>query len=133
MARKGISFKNLNEFKVDLSHYKELTEKQHAVLLKKVAFQLLSLIVEKNPVDTGRSQNNWQVAVDEAAGTATVDGTSTGINAKALSALNDIKAFSTVTLYNNVEYIVALEQGSSRQAPAGMVAVSIVEVQAQFP
>ena len=50
-----------------------------------------------------------------------------------MAALGKIEAFSTIILYNNVEYIVALEEGSSGQAPAGMVAVSIEEVNAQFP
>lgn len=134
MAKKGVSFKNLNQFNVDIQKFKDLTAEKHRLLLKKVAFQLLSLIVEKNPVKTGRSQNNWQVAVDKGTGTAAleIEGTKKIIQPDALAALDDIEAYSTVILYNNVEYIVALEKGSSTQAPAGMVAVSIEEVQAQF-
>ena len=69
-----IKLKNLNKFKVDLKKFEGLTEEKHKDLLTKVAFQLLGLIVEKNPVATGRCQNNRQVAVDESAGTATIDG-----------------------------------------------------------
>jgi len=32
-----------------------------------------------------------------------------------------------ITIYNNLEYIEALENGHSQQAPAGMVAVSLAE------
>jgi len=129
MAR--VRFKNGRKFRLDLRKFAELTEEQHAALLKKIAFQLLGLIVSKTPVDTGRAQNNWQVAVDAAAGTAQVSGGG-NVFSGALSALAKVKAFSTIILYNNVEYIVFLEHGTSKQAPRGMVSVSIQEVESQF-
>jgi len=126
-------FKNGAEFKLDLKRFENLTLEQHAQLIKKVAFQLLALIVQKNPVKTGRSQNNWQVAVDTAAGNASIDGGSvSAVESAGLVELANVKPFSTVILYNNVEYIVFLEDGSSTQAPQGMVQLSIIEVESQF-
>ncbi|MCP4377725.1 MAG: hypothetical protein GY794_16305 [bacterium] len=129
-----IEIKNVVEFSLDLTKFKDLAAEQHKALLKKVAFQLLELIVTKNPVKTGRSQNNWQVAVDSAAGDTVIDGIRTpqAIVEDGLSQLADVEAFSVIILYNNVEYIAALEDGSSTQAPEGMVAISIVEVEEQF-
>lgn len=126
-------FKNGAQFRLDLKRFDALTLEQHAQLIKKVAFQLLALIVQKNPVKTGRSQNNWQVAVDTAAGNASIDGGSVGaVESAGLAELANVKPFSTVILYNNVEYIVFLEDGSSTQAPQGMVQISIIEVESQF-
>lgn len=129
-----IKFRDKARFNLDLKRFNDLTEKQHAQLLKKVSFQLLKLIVQKNPVKTGRSQNNWQVAVDTAAGDAIIDGVrSQGVVIDSgFSALASVKPFSTVVLYNNVQYIIALEDGSSTQAPQGMVQISILEVENQF-
>ncbi len=129
-----VKFKNKARFTVNLSKFKDLVAEQHAILLRKVAFQLLGLIVEKTPVKTGRAQNNWQVAVDTSAGDAVIEGkrSSGAVQADGLSKLATVKAFSTILLYNNVEYIVFLEEGSSTQAPRGMVQISILEVEAQF-
>ncbi len=146
MARRGaIRFKNLDKFKVELKKFADLTEEQHVQLLKKVAFQVLTGVVEKTPVDTGRARGNWQVSVNGSAGNTTIErndqsgpaeatlapGLSTAVDA-GLAALAGVKPFSTVVIYNNVEYIAALEHGHSKQAPHGMVALTIAEVQAQF-
>lgn len=130
----SVRFRNGSQFKLDLKRFDDLTLKQHSQLLRKVAFQLLGLIVQKNPVKTGRSQNNWQVAVDTSAGDAVIAGrrSEAAIQADGLAELAKVKPFSTVILFNNVEYIVFLEEGSSTQAPQGMVAISILEVEAQF-
>jgi len=132
MAR--IKFRNGAKFKLDLRRFDDLTLEQHAQLLRKVAFQLLGLIVAKNPVDTGRSQNNWQVAVDTSAGDAEINGirSAGAVEADGLAELASVKPFSTIILYNNVDYIVFLEEGSSTQAPQGFVQISIVEVESQF-
>jgi hypothetical protein len=42
------------------------------------------------------------------------------------------KPFGTVSIANNVPYIGVLEFGSSKQAPGGMVRVTISEIQSQF-
>jgi len=130
----GLRFKNQARFSVDLRKFDDLTKEQAAALLRKVAFQLLGLIVTKTPVDTGRAQNNWQVSVDTGSREAVIAGkrSKAEIEAEALSALAFVKPFSTVLLYNNVEYIVFLEEGSSGQAPRGMVQISIQEVENQF-
>ena len=129
-----VKFKNKAQFTVNLKRFDKLTAKQHGLLLQKVAFQLLDLIVSKNPVLTGRSQNNWQVAVDTKAGDTIIEGDRSegAIVADGLSDLAAVKPFSQILLYNNVEYIVALEEGSSDRAPEGMVAISILEVENQF-
>jgi hypothetical protein len=42
--------------------------------------------------------------------------------------LAQFKLGDTVFIYNNVEYILALEFGSSKQAPAGMFRISFEEI-----
>lgn len=92
-------------------------------------------IIESTPVDTGRARANWQGGVDEfkagdvqpiASGDA--DSGSRGSANASLAIESSVKALSehkpgqTLVLGNNLEYIVPLEEGSSTQAPNGMVA-----------
>ena len=131
----NVKFKNLPRFKLELDQFKGFTEKQLSQLLRKIAFQTLSGIVEKNPVDTGRSRANWQVSVNQQPGDQELDisGTDAGATlAAGIATLGNVPSFSVIYIYNNVEYIVYLEQGSSAQAPAGMVRVTIAEVESQF-
>ena len=51
------------------------------------------------------------------------------IRAAAETNLASLGPFATVFLYNNADYISFLESGSSAQAPNGMVAVSVAEVE----
>jgi len=138
-------FKNLNQFKVQLKDFEKLTEAEGIKLLKKVALQVLTGVVEKTPVDTGRARGNWQVAVGAAGGgtvelldpsgeaEAHLDASSSAAIAAGLGKLSSVKLGSTIVIYNNVEYIVALENGHSGQAPQGMVKLTVAEVQSQFP
>lgn len=68
--------------------------------------ELLQRVKEKTPIDTGTAREAW---------TLTKEGE--GFRRKA-------------TLSNPLPYVKELEQGSSNQAPLGMVAVSIEEMKA---
>ena len=61
----------------------------------------------------------------DAQGQSTID--------KGLAILTGLPAFSVVWLSNNLDYILFLEEGSSRQAPQGMVAVTVQELREMFP
>ena len=47
---------------------------------------------------------------------------------KGLAALKKLKPYKVVFISNNVDYIEFLEEGSSKQAPNGMVAVTVEEL-----
>lgn len=92
-------------------------------LLKRVALTAFGRIVLKTPVDLGRAQNAWQIGINSEP---------TGENGPGIEALSGIEPGSTVNIGNNVPYIVALENGHSRQAPTGMVGVTMEEMRAEF-
>jgi len=71
---------------------------------RKTTFQVFSGIVQRTPVDTGVARQAWKLEE----GSADVDG------------------LPTVTkITNDTPYIDYLEMGSSKQAPAGMVSVTL--------
>ena len=97
----------------------------------KIAIQALRGVVLKTPVDTGRARGNWQIGenppeiarLDPAGALAIADGTAGILRAA---------AFDVITIANNLPYILGLEEGRSRQAPAGMVGLTLAEIETQF-
>ena len=122
------------------------------LVVRKVALEMFGRVIQKSPVDTGRFKSNWQVSINSipsgtigldksvshdvdgkehergagSARSAAAAGASlTRVNTVALGA----KAGQIIYLVNNLDYALALEYGHSRQAPAGMVRLTIVEFQ----
>lgn len=83
------------------------------------AVSLHSRITLKTPVDTGRARANWFVA-EGAPRIATTE----SVTAQKPPSL---KGDSVIYITNSLPYIVPLEYGHSKQAPAGMVRLSIAE------
>ena len=98
---------------------------------KRVALEALTRIVKRTPVDTGFARANWQVAPTTNEGT--VDGTDPGGGGTIAGGLSDINKvrvpFGVIWIFNNVKYIAFLEEGSSSQAPQGMVALTLRELE----
>ncbi len=86
-------------------------------------------MILKSPVDTGRFRGNWQVAIESVpSGTLVIDDKSgTATIAKTTAVTLGLRAGQTITLVNNLEYARALEYGHSKQAPAGMVRLTLQE------
>jgi len=122
---------------------KNLTDVELVLFHKKVSFEAFSRIVQKTPVDTGRARGNWQITIGVPAEniredfSSALDALGTAQNdaaiERALGALGDLKAFQVVYISNNVAYITFLEEGSSKQAPRGMVAETFEELLQIFP
>lgn len=125
---------NINEFNKQLASFAtSFVPMQFRAFQIKVALELFTRIILKNPVDTGRSRGNWQIGIG-ASPTTILDERSSdeAIN----DGLSKLGAYTsgvvTIFITNNVNYISFLEEGSSTQAPRGMVAVSIEEVETIF-
>lgn len=94
-----------------------------------IGLELGRRLILKTPRDTGRAAQNWNASVDVTDAT-THERTAEGI---ALAVSRPIVAefkLSKHTLYwtNGLPYAERLENGWSRQAPAGMVDVTIAEM-----
>ena len=88
------------------------------------AYETASRFQKRTPVDTGFARNSWLVTTSPDA-----YGTPGANNLDAhLFLVNRIKLGQTIYINNGAEYIGILERGHSRQAPRGMVAVTLPEV-----
>ena len=127
---------DLIEFEGDLDAFAKQVRMDYTKVLKLVAFDLFTRIVQKTPIDTGRARASWNIMIGTPDLNVAPDGQypemkkSSGIE-KARQALAGLEAQTlTYAIYitNNLPYIVELEKGHSKQAPKGMVVLSIEEV-----
>lgn len=134
------------QFAATVAQWIEKTDKDISLAVKGVIISLFSKIIMRNPVDTGRSRSNWNVGIDMPS-MAPVNEFDTGMfdpgpvndqgigpssaKDKAIAAVNatDPKKVSSYFLTNNIIYALDLEYGWSRQAPGGMVRLSVMEFQ----
>jgi hypothetical protein len=131
----AIRLRNLRQFQRQLRDFGSRVPPEQAKLLQqRIGADLLSRIVFRTPVATGRARGNWQVALGSSSGSEIDNNDKDGnptIGA-GMVAIGSAPAFSVITIFNNVKYIRFLENGGSQKAPRGMVKISIEESRQQF-
>ena len=128
---------NLNSFNMEIGKFAAGIPDKVVVFQKKIVLEAYRRIVMRTPVKTGRAKLNWQVSINEPAEGTIDEGFSPNISdgeviEKGLVALAMLPPFSIVWIANNLEYIEFLEDGSSKQAPEGMVALTVQELEQMF-
>ena len=102
--------------------------------LKAIAFEFISRVIAKNPVDTGRSRAGWFSYLLANGQPAPAAGSDPKAIAEGIAAGSFQERFTRseqfIILVNAVDYIVILEFGGSDQAPAGMMRLTFRELQA---
>lgn len=128
---------NVREFNLELEQFlgrqlPTMAQQAH----KKITMDVLAGVVRKSPVDTGRFRGNWQVGV-EAAPVVELDrkdpqpyGSEPGTDVinSAQAAVGAIRPYGVSFVVNNLPYAERLENGWSKQAPSGMVALTLQEI-----
>ena len=134
----------MSTFTLDVSNFVDKASKTADAEVRKICLDLLTGIVLKTPVDTGRARANWFTSIGSPSGnvTASTDPSGSSAISSGLSAIS--KATGNVLwITNNLPYIYRLEFGTyndgpktvggfSRQAPAGMVRVTINDIARQL-
>lgn len=126
---------DLHSFQLQLDRaYERKVEQRVAQVTRWVALEALRRAVLKSPVATGRFRGNWQAALNvRPDGSLEVEDKDGGPTiSKGSRNISQLKPYEVVYLANNVEYAAALEGGHSQQAPQGVVAVTVAELQAFF-
>jgi len=101
-------------------------------------------VTKRTPVDTGRARGSWNVAINHVDSStlppvAAASGVSKALGGRGFKrygaprpAVGRIEAGDEVFVSNHLPYIAKLNDGSSKQAPAGFVQVAIEETKAAF-
>lgn len=139
---------NAAEFALEIDRELDLSLDQWRVVIRKLALEALERVVNKTPVGNpdfwknpppegyvgGRARGNWFVSIGEAGTEVTTEVDANGDVTVArggavIGTYKNVKGFPQIVIYNNVPYINRLENGySERQAPAGMVAITVAEL-----
>jgi hypothetical protein len=93
-----------------------------------VSLRVLTGVVLMTPVLTGRARGNWFVGIGSATGRRDDNARDPGGNkaiASGTSVIAAQRAFQQIILDNNLPYITKLNDGSSNQAPDGIVDIVI--------
>jgi hypothetical protein len=115
-------------FSGDIRSFTTKTTQAHGKIARVATLELFNGVIRATPVDTGRARGNWQTSVG-----APVNGEIAREGDAAALAEVEAKtpqgAGQITYLSNNLPYIDELENGSSKQAPEGMVRKNMDRVQ----
>lgn len=133
------------DWSLDIEKYAKKLGVKVQKVKKTYAFALYSSIVKKTPVDTGRARANWNISVGKVDTSTT---TATRKSPKPISSMPEPKGDESIFISNNLDYITKLEYGGypnppksktgktvggySKQAPNGMVGVTLANNKAIF-
>lgn len=122
----------MGTFALDVSRFVREVVKDGGTIdeaIRSIALEMFSRVILKSPVDTGRFRGNWQVQIGgipdgvldltDPSGGATIS--------KATAETMKLRAGQTINLINNLPYSIRLEDGYSKQAPEGMVKITVLE------
>ena len=153
---------NVEMFAADLKRFSRAVHVQIEDVVRAVVFELLKMIVVRTPVDTGRAAGSWMVRGGEIDDFVLPESTHLSHADAVAEVMARVKSvdFSNPAqmwwIYNNLPYIASLEYGLypnpvkkgsyvkgqgyviktvagfSKQAPSGMVRISIAELEVRI-
>lgn len=94
---------------------------------RKIAFTVFTRVILRTPVDTGRLRNNWYASIGTPSDS--VDDSTPDPMSSVISEIGKLHGDESIFLTNNLPYAEVIENGSSKQAPQGMVRVTLREFQ----
>lgn len=133
-------------FALEIGEWCKKANKDVERAARSIVLTIFSGVVEKTPVDTGMARGNWQIGYGSMpTGTTGVRDASRGSAADGIAAkMTQPVIGNIIYLVNNLPYIGVLEYGGypnppdggagktsggySKQAPAGMVRVTVSEI-----
>lgn len=116
---------NTKQFNGFINEFIQRTQADTSLVLRKFAFDLLTRLIARTPVDTGRARAGWTTAAN-ALGIKVPKGKEQGSTGQYEEMLEGPHQY--IRMMNDVDYVIYLEYGWSKQAPAGMLRISMAEL-----
>lgn len=116
-----------DQFKRNFAKLMERAGKKSEMVVRASALAVGASLIQRTPVDTGRAKANWVPGIGQVNTTTTGEINADAALANINQALQNWKPGLTIWLCNSLPYIKRLEDGWSKQAPAGMVRLTVVE------
>lgn len=126
---------NARKFALEIDRDFERAEKELREAVSLLALQGLTRIIQRTPVDTGRARGNWSVSIGAQSFGLAQELDPSGSNAisegqAVIASFGSQEGWPSIFIQNNLPYIERLEDGYSGQAPNGMVALTLADLQA---
>lgn len=152
-------FPEVAQFEREIKAFAEKRLPEEVVKLQRmVSLELLTRVVDRSPVDTGRLRASWQLSINRTSRRVApykrAKDTAQQVIDRGKAAISSLPPFSAVYLSNNIEYLEVIEFGRfdppnpgpskdkrpdregqilvsggfSTQSPHGMVRISVAEV-----
>jgi hypothetical protein len=133
----------MGSFALDISRFVQKTGLKPDVVLRKLAFTAYRNLILKSPVDTGRFRASWRIGVDVVDLSTYPEVTHKGIaqggyadpppdDSGVQAVIGTAKFGQVIFITNNLPYAQPLEDGSSKQAPQGVLAITMAELRSGF-
>ena len=119
------------EFSRGLQGWANRFNVRNDVAVRNIASRLFEWIIRYTPVDTGWARANWYPSINTRVSVDPGDAPEGAVNipaAQPAAVVATGKAGDIFFLQNGVSYIKNLEDGTSQQAPEGMVKRAIADV-----
>lgn len=120
---------SLGNFQLDIARFVEKAKGNVDQVVRKVSFDMFYRVISKSPVREGRFKGSWIVAINSVPtldpGTLDKGGGATIARMQAVVAT--AKAGDVLVMTSSLPYSRRLEFGWSKQAPAGVVRISVSE------
>ena len=122
---------NLRQFTNEINKFNKRNNDEILRFFKLIAFDLFSKLTVRTPVDTGRARASWVLSVnrlppDEPAPEQQ------GRYVIQEPDLTEVTLKTIIFITNTTDYIEFLDQGTSDQAPRGIVDLAIAETENKF-
>lgn len=128
-------------FELDISRFVKKANGNTETIVRRISLELFSKVVMKSPVDTGRFRGNWFLTVNtpsnqtlerfDAQPYGSQPSSNVFVDAQSKAKQWKMKD-NAIYITNNLPYAERLEVGYSKQAPAGMARISVMEIAGQY-
>ena len=122
----------LARFDADIEEAAKLVDLHVRDFIRLLALKFLTGVVLRSPVDTGRFRGSWRIGTGQVDESVEAEGGGGDPSQTEPGKLSRYDGKSIVYITNSLPYAVRLEEGWSKQAPKGMVAITIAEIEAEI-
>lgn len=119
----------LGSFELDIQRFVEKAKGNATLVVRKISLDILKRVVQKSPVDEGRFKSSWLVSINSipTGDPGTIDKSGAPSFQRVDAAVLRMKAGDFIAMTSNLPYSRKLEYGHSKQAPSGVVRITVQE------
>ena len=127
------ALQQLTEHKIDRLIKEEVPDRINRAK-QGLAYSVLQKLIERTPVLTGFARASWTVELNAMPSIVVKAVDPTGGNTLQVGVLAILQSREgdTIWIVNTADYFAALEHGYSAQAPQGVLAITLVELEAIY-